>query len=216
VKTSITLSASEAKALLDTGRVTVLRLLSPQPTQDLRPLVEAITGEVWWGHDVGERAPDRGVIEYEDGTLRSVSPGRVKTWRCPWKGELAVREPFAYRPAAVARDGFNGAAVVYRADTEATWERLYPGRACPDFQLRWQSSASMPLWASRCRVRLESVEARRDEAGWRWRLTLVRINATECPTRAPAARGAPEDASILSGCSGTAGGRQDVKKETSS
>jgi hypothetical protein len=93
VKTSITLSASEAKALLDTGRVTVLRLLSPQPTQDLRPLVEAITGEVWWGHDVGERAPDRGVIEYEDGTLRSVSPGRVKTWRCPWKGELAVRLP---------------------------------------------------------------------------------------------------------------------------
>lgn len=83
MKRVIRLRAAEKRTLMSEGRATIRRPILPPPERPLRPLCCAATGEIWWGHDLEAPRQDAGVIEFSDGSTRSISPPRVKAWPAP-------------------------------------------------------------------------------------------------------------------------------------
>lgn len=157
VERPILFSGTMIKAILENRKTQTRRIVKPQPTEPLRPMVSILKQEVHWCHTAPpeEQGPSRGVIEYSNGRTADLSALKVKSWKCPHGqpgDRLWVKETWA-RNYNQLSDDFVERSVVYAADGVRASENGTP--------LPWEPSIHMPRWASRITLEIQEVRVER-------------------------------------------------------
>ena len=176
----ILFSGPMIRAILDGRKTQTRRIIKPQPPEgvELKPYVDLLTNEVLWGWDTEFVSANGGVLEYSDGTVRTIRkmdhevfPDEVNPY--VRRSQIGVQKCQTLKPRYRVGD---------RLWVKETWTatreydhlpptRIHPcGRSRihyladgpkPDWAGKWRSSIHMPRWASRITLEVVGVRVER-------------------------------------------------------